>query len=130
MVSAYGLGQRFGRLGGHLPLVRRIQVEIDAAERTRTFALAQNHRDLTVQGNSVPQVRATGLEGLDGLSEQGEQCFLKVIGGFVDAYDIFPVRLYCVFQFWPESLSGHSQSIGAVPGKREAKIGGKCMQEG
>src|ERR1035438_4961024 len=48
-----GLGDRLSRPGERRLLVRGVEVEIDPAQRPRTVILAEDHRDVFVQGDAM-----------------------------------------------------------------------------
>ncbi len=63
-------GDVFDRLCGAFLLVGRMQVEIDAAERTLVLRLAENDGDLLVQGDAVPEVGPAVQISFDGFFHQ------------------------------------------------------------
>ena len=63
---------------------RRVQIEINAAERTGVIALAQNDRDKLVERDAVAQIRAAAFKGADGLGHQRDEGRFELLGTLVD----------------------------------------------
>ena len=76
-----------------LLLVRRVEVEIDAAERPLVVGLAEDDGDLFVQGDAVPQMGAAVFVGLDGLLHEGSQRLRAILRHLVEADDVLVVAL-------------------------------------
>src|SRR6266576_4670565 len=84
-----------------------MEIEIDAAKWTGTIVLAENDRDLLVQGNSVTQLGSAVFVRFDGLVEQREQRGGEFFGRFIDANDVFFVNLYGFGNLWAKCFDSH-----------------------
>lgn len=105
----HGFGQR-------LPLVGRVEIEINPAQRPGAVALAENDRDLFVESNAMAQFRVASLVGPDGLAQQGLQCGLEFIRGLIKAHDVFLVSLHGFRNLAAKLFSGHDSSLrGTAP---------------
>lgn len=92
LAAPYGLGQRLDCLGQRLLLIRGMQIEINAAKRTRRITLAENDGDVFIQGDAMAQLRAAAFVSLDSFVHQGDKGRLELIGGLVDTDDVAIVR--------------------------------------
>ncbi len=70
-----------------------MEVEIDSADGTGSVVLAQNHRNLFIQSDSVPELGSPILISFNGFVQKRDQGCLKVFRGFIDAYDVSIIRL-------------------------------------
>jgi hypothetical protein len=50
-----------------------VEIEVNAAERTRAVVLAQNDGDLLVEGDAVAEIPAPAFIGIDRLVQQRRQ---------------------------------------------------------
>ena len=71
--------------------VRRVQIEVNTAERAVAVILAQHDGDMPVQRDAMAQTRRAILEGGDCLAHQRLQAFEKLVGRFLHADDEFVV---------------------------------------
>ena len=99
-----------------------MEIEIDAAKRTRTIVLAENNRDLLVQGNSMTQLGSAIFVRFDGLIEQREQGGGEFFWRFIDADDVFLVNLYGFGNLWAKCFDSHTFSIETSMPKAKAKF--------
>ena len=82
------LTQLFNRRGERALLVRRMQIEINAAKRALPIALAENNGDLPVQSDAVTHAFAATFVGLDRLLHQRVHGRMKVLRRFLETNDV------------------------------------------
>src|SRR5260221_13220588 len=80
--------ERFYRLGQGLPLVRRMEIEINPAQWARRIILAQDDRDVFVQSYTMSKLRPAAFVSLDRLVQQGNQRGFKFFRYLIDANDV------------------------------------------
>ena len=61
------------------------EVEVDAAERPNAVRLAENHRDLPVEGNPMAQPRSASLKSADGLFDERTEGLLELFRRLFEA---------------------------------------------
>src|ERR1017187_6861709 len=115
--------QGLSRRGEALLLIGRVEIEVNAAERTRAVALAQDDGDLLIEGDAMAQVRPAPLVGLDRLVKQGGKRRFEFIRGFVDAYDVFLIRFHRFRDLLLEDFCRHRSQPKGFPSRSEAKRG-------
>ena|SRR6266850_5420372 len=98
-----------------------MKIEIYPTKRPRTVVLAQDDRDLLIKSNSVPELGAATLIRLNGLIDQGDQRGFKLFRRFINANDVFVIRLHCFRQFRTERFNSHSLKHRKICAKSEAK---------
>ena len=111
---ADGFLDLLSRLGCGLFLVWRMEIEINPAQRSRVIVLAQDHRDLTIECNPMPELRAATFVSLDGLGEERHERGVKLVRRFVDADNVLLVYFHRFRDFRLESLRCHASSIKSI----------------
>ena len=109
-----GFGQR-------LLLIRRVEVEINPAERTRPVVLAQDDSDTLVECDAVAEFRPPAFLSLGRIAHQGYQRGFKILGDFIDANHELFVSADRLFDFRPERFCGHKGHLRVSCGRSEAK---------
>ena len=89
-------------------VVRRIEVEIDRAQRALGFSLAQDDRDIAIQGDAMAEIRSALFVSVDGLAKQAIDALPELVRGLIQANDILVVGSQCFFDFLRVGLCGHS----------------------
>lgn len=74
---------------GGLAVVGGVEVEVDATEGLVAVGLAEDDGDLLVEGDAVAEAGGAVEVGFDGLFHEGEEGGLAIVGGFVEADDMF-----------------------------------------
>ena len=92
-------------------MVRGVQIEINPAKWPRAIILAQDNRDLPIQGDTVAKLGTATFVSFDRFIQQGNQRGLELLGSFVDAYDIFVVGLHSLGNFLAKGFYSHCVSI-------------------
>lgn len=113
---------RLRYLGGSLTMIRTRQVEVDPAQRPLRVRLAQDHGDLPVQGNAMPQARPPALKCLDRLVHQRSQRRLHVVRWLLQA-DHIPVKGTHGLRDLPfERLGRHAAKLESPPSKAKPEM--------
>lgn len=97
----------------HLLVVRRGEIEVDAAERAVFFRLAEDDGDLLVQGDAVTQAGSAIDVGFDSFLHQRIERRLAVLRRLINADDILVVIAQCFSDLALERFNRqiHSQVI-------------------
>lgn len=107
-----GFGQGFDRLRQGALFVRRVEIEVDPAQRPWAVALAQDDRDLFVERNAMPHVRSPALVSLDGFLHERAKGRAEILRCLVQANDELLVRPDRLGDFLLKSLNGHGGTLG------------------
>lgn len=102
----HGAGQR-------VLLVGRVQVEIDAAQRARAVALAQDDGDLRIERETVSHAGTAIFVSGDGFLHQRLHRVLKILGRFRQANDVLVVLFDRSGDFFLERLDCHRSQRSA-----------------
>ena len=73
-------------------MIRRGQIEVDSAEGPICFRLAEDDRDLFIEGDPVAQIGAAIVVSLDRFLHEGFERFLTFFRRFLEAHDELFVR--------------------------------------
>jgi len=79
--GGFGAGDRFAG-------VRGVEIEVDAAEGSFIAVLAEDHGEVTIEGDAVPEVGAAVEVGLDGLFDEGTEDGGAVFRTLFEANDV------------------------------------------
>ncbi len=120
--AANGFADRLGGFDRHRLLVRRVEIKVDPAERTGVFVLAQNDRDLAIQGDAVAQMRPTAFIRFDRLLQQTKKRGMKFIRSFVQANDVLVVNLHRFGDLMSEQFGSHVFTIKDALEKGRQKL--------
>ncbi len=85
-----------------------MQIEVDPAKGTRVIALAEDDRDVFIERDAVPELRAAAFVGFDGFVHQRDQRGLEIVGNLVDTNDVSLVRFESVRNLGFERFNSHA----------------------
>jgi hypothetical protein len=90
-------------------VIRRRKVEIDSAQRLVRFCLAQNDRNLLIQGDSVAQIRPAVLISLNRFFHQRYEGAFAFLRRFIEANDKLLIRFQGFSNFLLKGLNRHDE---------------------
>ena len=120
LASALGLRRLLGGRAAFCRqrfLVRRMEVEINAAERAVLGGLTEDDGDLLVERNAVAQIRPARFISLDGFVHQRNERFFKPVRSLIQANDEFLVSFDRFRQLVLECFDSHAVRISRNGGE-------------
>ena len=90
-------------------MIRGMEVKINSAERVIVLRLAENNRQLLVQGDAVTQMRPAVLVGFDRLFHQRLDGGFAIFRRLVEANDELLVSLHRIGNLLLECSNSHNR---------------------
>ncbi len=88
-----------------------MKIKVNATQRPGAIGLAKYNGDMPVESDSMPKLWSAALVRLNGFIQQRFQRFLEFIRSFLNADDIFVIRLQGGCDLLLERFSSHSRDI-------------------
>lgn len=100
-----------------------MEIEINATQRTRSVALAENDSNVFVQSDAVAELGAPAFVGFNGLVQQRDKGSFEFFGRFIDTNDVPVVRLHSVRYLKLERFNCHARHSKPLQAEVKPKMG-------